>query len=114
MTRAWSRSSLPRPYIWRLTSLSLVICPSVWPLDQGVVIAALTAALSFMMPLANEATRLERARSSQASSSARDFFRIMAWKAAMISRASTSSGAPPSIAAIVTVSAFERSSRPTS
>src|SRR5208282_718267 len=25
MTRACSRSSLPRPYIWRLTSLSLVI-----------------------------------------------------------------------------------------
>ena len=29
ITRASSRSSLPRPYIWRLTSLSLVICPSV-------------------------------------------------------------------------------------
>ena len=25
MTRAWSRSILPRPYIWRFTSLSLVI-----------------------------------------------------------------------------------------
>jgi hypothetical protein len=25
MTRAWSRSSFPRPYIWRLTSLSLQI-----------------------------------------------------------------------------------------
>ncbi len=29
ITRACSRSSFPRPYIWRLTSLSLVICPSV-------------------------------------------------------------------------------------
>ena len=25
MTRAWRRSSFPRPYIWRLTSLSLQI-----------------------------------------------------------------------------------------
>ena len=25
MTRAWSRSIFPRPYIWRFTSLSLVI-----------------------------------------------------------------------------------------
>ena len=27
--RAWSMSIFPRPYIWRLTSLSLVIWPSV-------------------------------------------------------------------------------------
>jgi hypothetical protein len=29
ITRAWSKSSFPRPYIWRFTSLSLVIWPSV-------------------------------------------------------------------------------------
>jgi len=32
------RDSTPidtRPYIWRLTSLSFVIWPSVWPLDHG-------------------------------------------------------------------------------
>jgi hypothetical protein len=33
--RAWSRSIFPRPYIWRFTSLSLVIWSSVWPLDQA-------------------------------------------------------------------------------
>ncbi len=42
--RARRRSSLARPYIWRLTSLSFVICPSVWPFDQGWVRAAVTAA----------------------------------------------------------------------
>ena len=61
---------MARPYIWRLTSLSLVIWPSVWPLDQDVVIAALTAALSLMMPLAKDATRLAHARSSHGSRSA--------------------------------------------
>ena len=45
-SRASSRSSLARPYIWRLISLSLVICPSVWPFDQGLVIASATAARS--------------------------------------------------------------------
>jgi hypothetical protein len=34
MTRACKKSRFPRPYIWRLTSLSLQICPSAWPLDQ--------------------------------------------------------------------------------
>jgi hypothetical protein len=34
MTRACGRSILPGPYIWRLTSLSLHICPSGCPLDQ--------------------------------------------------------------------------------
>jgi hypothetical protein len=40
---------LARPYIWRFTSLSLVIWPSVWPFDQGSVMAAQTAALSLRM-----------------------------------------------------------------
>src|SRR3954447_8704578 len=112
MTRAWSRSIFPLPYIWRFTSLSLVIWPSVWPLDQGEVIAALTAAWSLLMPLANAATRLGRARPSQGSRSAGDFLRIMAWKAVMISRAATRTGTPPSIAATVTVSDLDRLSRP--
>ncbi|WP_245266887.1 hypothetical protein, partial [Mesorhizobium sp. LNHC252B00] len=43
-----------RPYICRFTSLSLVICPSVCPLDHGSVIAARTAAWSRMMPLAKD------------------------------------------------------------
>ena len=34
-------SIFPRPYIWRLTSLSLVIWPSVWPFDQGRLSAAI-------------------------------------------------------------------------
>jgi hypothetical protein len=40
MTRACSKSSFPRPYIWRFTSLSLVICPSLWPFDHDEEIAA--------------------------------------------------------------------------
>jgi len=44
--RARNRSILPRPYIWRLTSLSFVTCPSVWPLDQGSTMAAFTASSS--------------------------------------------------------------------
>ena len=38
--RACSRSILPRPYICRFTSLSFVICPSIWPFNHGSVIAA--------------------------------------------------------------------------
>lgn len=72
-----------------------MICPSVWPLDQGEVIAALTAALSLTKPLAKEVTKPDLARSNQGSGSARDLLRIMAWKAAMTSRASTSRGTPP-------------------
>ena len=34
-SRALRRSSFARPDIWRLTSLSLVVWPSVWPLDHG-------------------------------------------------------------------------------
>lgn len=41
--RARSRSSLARPYIWRFTSFSFVIWPSVWPLDHGSENAASTA-----------------------------------------------------------------------
>src|SRR3954463_1122438 len=65
-----------------------------------------------MMPLANAATRLGRARSSQGSRSAGDFLRIMAWKAVMISRAARRTGIPHSIAATVTVSDLDRLSRP--
>src|SRR5260370_31545516 len=46
MTRACKRSSLPRPYIWRLTSLSFVIWPSVCPLDQAEEMAAQKATRS--------------------------------------------------------------------
>jgi hypothetical protein len=42
-TRRRSRSMLARPYIWRLSSLSLVICPSTCPVLQGSVRAACTA-----------------------------------------------------------------------
>ena len=43
MTRASSRSSLPRPYVWRLTGVSLQIWSSAWPLDRPDEIAALFA-----------------------------------------------------------------------
>ena len=74
MTRACRRSSFPRPYICRLTSLSLQICPSVWPLDHPDEIAALTAAMSFVTPFANDATRVVLARSIQGSVPPAPFF----------------------------------------
>ena len=40
----------------------MLIWPSVWPLDHGRAMAAQTAALSLVTPLANDATRLARAR----------------------------------------------------
>lgn len=81
-------------------------------IGQSETIAAATAAGSLITPLAKEATRLDRARSSQESRSAKAFLRIIAWKEAMTSRASTSDGAPRSIATTVMVSDLVRSSRP--
>jgi hypothetical protein len=81
-------------------------------LDQGSVIAARTAASSFATPLANEATILARARSIHGVSPSSALRRIIKWKSAMISRASTRVGTPASIAATVTVSGFESRSRP--
>jgi hypothetical protein len=73
-------------------------------LDQGNKIAARTARMSLPTPLAKEATKLEHARSSQRSRSPGDLVRIIAWKFAMTSRASTSIGVPFSTAATVIVS----------
>jgi IS5 family transposase len=56
--RALRRSGFARPYIWRLTSLSLVMWPSVCPLDQGSARAAATACSSARSPFAKEASRL--------------------------------------------------------
>ena len=83
------------------------------PLDQDRLSAAVTAASSFMTPVAKEATRLDRARSTQVPSSATARLRIMPRKPAMSSRASTSSGTPVSIAATVSVSDLDNASRPT-
>src|SRR5260221_11437787 len=44
------RSRFARPYIWRLSSLSLVICPSTCPVLQGSVRAARTAGNSLSRP----------------------------------------------------------------
>ena len=96
--RSRFRSPIHLPlHEFELCDLSLGL--SVGP---GDMIAARTAVLSFMTPFAKDATRLAFARSIQASSSASFFLRIMAWKAAMTLRASTSCGAPLSIAVIVT------------
>jgi hypothetical protein len=76
------------------------------------VIAALTAISSFATPLANEATRLARARSIHGMSPSSVLRRIIKWNSAMISRVSTRLGTPASIAATVTVSAFVSKSRP--
>jgi hypothetical protein len=42
-TRRRSRSTLARPYIWRLRNFKRLTWPSVWPLLQGSVKAARTA-----------------------------------------------------------------------
>ncbi|TFV29785.1 hypothetical protein E4K64_36995 [Bradyrhizobium frederickii] len=68
--------------------------------------------LSLATPLANEATRLARARSIHVMRPASVLRRIIRCNSAMISRASTKVGTPASIAAIVTVSAFVSKSRP--
>ncbi len=52
------------------------------------------------------------ARASHGSRSANDLLRIMTWKSVTISRASTSKGAPASIAATTTLSHLESPSRP--
>src|SRR6185437_13989962 len=80
---------------------------------QGVAKGARTAASSFATPLANEATRLARARSRiHGASPVFVLRRIIRWNSAMISRASTRDGTPVSIAATVTFSAFVCRSRP--
>jgi hypothetical protein len=58
---------------------------------HGKSIAASTAALSLTTPLAKDATRLARAPEPGVEVR-QDFLRTMAWKMAMISRASTRSG----------------------
>src|SRR3954467_3980918 len=73
-TRRRSRSKLARPYICRLISLSRVICPSAWPLLQGVVSAAWIAAPSCSSPAANVSrarTPDLRASASQVSNATR-------------------------------------------
>jgi HTH-like domain len=55
--RAWRRSSFARPYICRFTNFSFVFCPSVWPFDQGCVIAAWTPARSCTIPLEQDPNR---------------------------------------------------------
>ena len=55
--RARSRSRLARPYIWRLRAFSLLIWPSVCPLDHGSRRAARTACLSAVRPRAWDARR---------------------------------------------------------
>src|SRR3979490_3187923 len=83
------------------------MCPSFRPCLPRKAIAALTAALSLMTPVANDATGLARARSIQGSRSAWDFLPIIGGNAALVSRASTRSGRRSSMAATVTVSDFE-------
>jgi hypothetical protein len=80
ISRARSRSSFPRPYICRFTSLSFVICPSVWPFDQGSHKAALTAAKSALMPLPNDPIRLLSLSVTHGASAAVSRARNMPWK----------------------------------
>jgi hypothetical protein len=35
-TRRRSKSNLARPYMWRLSSLSRLICPSTWPWERPI------------------------------------------------------------------------------
>ena len=66
--RGWSRSSLARPHIWRLSIFTRLIWPSTGPLLQGRVPPALTASSASRMPLANRGRGvrgLSAARASQ-------------------------------------------------
>src|SRR5579864_889307 len=74
-------------------------------LSQGD--AASIAALSLDTPLANAATRLTLALEIQTSGSARAFWRMMSWNSRPISRASTRTATPLSIAATVILSACD-------
>ena len=49
-------SALPTAVHLVFDELELLIWPSVWPLDHGRAMAAQTAALSLVTPLANDAT----------------------------------------------------------
>jgi hypothetical protein len=108
ISRASSRLSLARPNICRFTSFRWVICPSVWPFDQGSVSAAATAALSFKRPPAKDARRLRAAASIQTSRSGRLHSRITAWKRDSRTRASSSIRTCASIVATSMASAFVR------
>ena len=104
--RARRRSRRARPYICRLTSLSLVICPSVGPFDYGSVRAAVTADRPAAMPFPNEASRLVLVSASQPGRAPTSRVRSMQWKRSMRSRATASAGTSVSIAATVTASAL--------
>lgn len=106
ISRASSRFSLARPNICRFTSFRWVICPSVWPFDQGSVSAAATAALSFRRPPAKDGRRLRAAASIQTSRSGRLHSRITAWKRDSRTRASSSNWTCASIVATSMASAF--------
>ena len=97
--QARSRSRCARPYICCLTSLSLVIWPPVWPLDQGSSIAAAIASLSAATPLPNLPIGLRSASSIHPSRSATTPWRITRWKRSMRPRARTSAGTTFSAAA---------------
>ncbi len=66
-TRRRRRSTFARPYIWRFTSFSRVTCPAVWPLDQGSVSAATSAASSCRRLAAQDANSVRPLASARAS-----------------------------------------------
>lgn len=96
---ARSKSSLARPYIWRLTNFNFVICPSVCPLGQGSTMAAFTAFQSSLKPLAKERSGVCRASSIHVASSAPFCCLIIRWKRSARFRTTTSAGTPASIVA---------------
>ena len=72
------------------------------------MIAARTATSSLTTPLANEATRLARARSIHEARPASALRLTIMWNSATISRPSTKVGTPASIAATVAASSALR------
>jgi hypothetical protein len=89
-----------------------VICPSVWPFDHGEAIRGANCGL-----VIRDATREGGDETCAGALNTWHqgryrLVRIIAWKLAMSSRASTSAGMPASTAATVTVSAFESLSLP--
>ena len=98
----WSDSCHP---LW-IARCRWAVCPSTWPFDQGSVMAADTAALSFSIPLAKGANRLSRASAIHGSSSVLAFLRIIVWNRSIRLRAWIKAGTPASMAAMVIVSAL--------
>lgn len=111
MILAFSKSSMARPYSWRLIDLWRLTVPSTCPLYHGLEIAAATASSSASTPAAKAASLLLVAVAIHGSRRASSLERIFAWKRSRTSRAATSAGTVRSIKAFTIAVCAEPVSR---